>query len=526
MSNLINTAFLRISKRAETNERSKLVDTFVDVGSLFTVLESTDHQVIYGRRGTGKTHALLYLAEMRMAKGDVPVYIDMRTVGSTGGIYSDDSIPLPERTTRLLMDTLSAVHEGILDYVLETNGEIDLSILGPLLDEFAAEISHVVVVGNVTQEAVTTNRSAQSSDSKVNFGIEEKGPSFSLGSTEGATQEHQNQTRLSASGIIRHRVHFGAISQVLSRIMNNIGPRRVWVLLDEWSVIPNELQPLLADLLRRSLFPVKGVTVKIGAIEQRTTLQIAGIRGDYTGIELGADMSADVTLDDFMVFDNDALRATEFFQKFLYKHYKSAADDLDYPVKINRSNELIRQAFTQRNVFDEFVRAAEGVPRDAINILGLAAQRAGNTAISTNHIRSAAKAWYQRDKEAPISANINARDFLHWIIEEVIAHRRARAFLLRSNTRYHLIDTLFDARVLHLLKRNIAAHDQPGIRYDVYKIDYGCYVDLLTTLRAPQGLLPTGDSDSDGTHFVEVPPDDYRAIRRAILDPDQYKGES
>ncbi len=294
------------------------------------------------------------------------------------------------------------------------------------------------------------------------------------------------------------------------------------MLLDEWSIVPNDLQPLLADLLRRSLFPVRGITVKIGAIEQRSVFLTPGERGDYTGIELGADMSGDVNLDDFMVFENDAVRATEFFQELLYRHYRSAAQDLEQTEVLPDSSELVRLAFTQRNVFDEFVRSAEGVPRDAIHILGLTAQRAVKAPISTNHVRVAAKTWYQRDKEAPVSANALARDFLHWIIEEVIAHRRARAFLFRSNTRHDLIDNLFDARILHLLKRNIAAHDQPGIRYDVYKIDYGCYVDLLTTLRAPQGLLPAGE-ESDSTEFVEVPPDDYRAIRRAILDPAKFE---
>jgi hypothetical protein len=238
-------------------------------------------------------------------------------------------------------------------------------------------------------------------------------------------------------------------------------------------------------------------------------------------MELGADIAADINLDDFMVFENDARRATEFFQELLYRHYKSAAEDLDHPVILPNSAELIRQAFTQRNIFDEFVRSAEGVPRDAINILGLAAQRAGQSSISMDHIRSAAKTWYQRDKEAAVSANPQAHDFLHWIIEEVIAHRRARAFLFRSNVKHHLIENLFDARVLHLLKRNIATHDQPGIRYDVYKIDYGCYVDLLTTVRAPQGLLPAGE-EGYPTHFIEVPPDDYRAIRRAILEPTRF----
>lgn len=72
-----------------------------------------------------------------------------------------------------------------------------------------------------------------------------------------------------------------------------------------------------------------------------------------------------------------------------------------------------------------------------------------------------------------------------------------------------------------LLKRNIAAHDQPGVRYDVYKIDYGYYVDLLSTARSPEGLL-----NLDVGGFAEVPPDDYRAIRRAILDLAEFEKEA
>ena len=95
----------------------------------------------------------------------------------------------------------------------------------------------------------------------------------------------------------------------------------------------------------------------------------------------------------------------------------------------------------------------------------------------------------------------------------MIRERKARAFLLQSGKKNILIDSLYDARVLHILKRGISTHDQPGVRYDVYKIDYGCYVDLLTTHNSPQGLLQIDDGN-----YVEVPPDDYRSIRRAILD--------
>lgn len=46
---------------------------------------------------------------------------------------------------------------------------------------------------------------------------------------------------------------------------------------------------------------------------------------------------------------------------------------------------------------------------------------------------------------------------------------------------------------------------------NVYKIDYGCYVELINTSRAPLGLY------QDEGDFIEVPKDDHRSIRRAIL---------
>lgn len=165
------------------------------------------------------------------------------------------------------------------------------------------------------------------------------------------------------------------------------------------------------------------------------------------------------------------------------------------------------------------MRAAEGVPRDGINILAIAAQKALANPLSIPTIRQSASTWYQRDKEATATANSNARLLLHWIIDEVIGHRRARAFLVRSDIRHPLLDALFDSRVLHVLKKNISAHDQPGVRYNAFKLDYGCYVDLLTTVRAPVGLLPAEESGE----FVDVPPDDYRAIRTAILDIDRFE---
>jgi hypothetical protein len=470
---VINNALLRLTQRAELIDRATLVRTFVDTGVLTTLLTARDHQIIYGRRGTGKTHALLYLADTMRQRGDATVYVDMRLLGSTGGLHSDPSLPVSERATRLLIDTLAAVHGELSKLALEEIHS-NLTATGPGLYALGKAISEIRVQGNLSDPS-----------SRV------------------------------------HRVHFGSLGAAFTQINAELLPKRLWVILDEWSVLPLELQPYLADLLRRALLPIVGITVKIAAIEHRSRFKISTASlGDYIGMELGADISANLNLDDFMVFDNDAARATAFFRDLLFRHFQAVKTDGEITGGPANAQQFIAQAFTQRPAFDEVVVAAEGVPRDAINILGLSAQRAAVSPISILHVRDAARTWYQRDKDVAASANREAKAMLDWIIDEVIGHRRTRAFLLRSGTSDKLIDALFDARVLHVLKRGIATHDQPGVRYDVFKIDYGCYVDLIATKKATLGLL--AGNGSGRRAYVEVPPDDYRAIRRAILDLTQF----
>lgn len=515
MTTIINEAFMKFSKRAETNDPAKLVATFVNVGPLFTLLSIRDHQVVYGRRGTGKTHALTYLAETKRNEGHATVLIDMRTLGSTGGLYNDSSIPITQRATRLLADTLGAIHEALLTFFVNNAELYDLSQTGPILDRIADTISEVQVVGNIEREQTITGTSEREQSDKAEITIDPSKAQATIGGSSVSKEQHQSGLKTKESGVITHRVHFGSLGRDFADISRILVNKRVWILLDEWSSVPLDLQPYLADFLRRAIFPVNNFTIKIAAIEQRSRFRLLTSGRDYIGVELGADIAADLNLDDFMVFDNDSERAIIFFQEFLFKHYREI-EEVDLRVAPGTSAELIQQAFTQRETFAEFVRATEGVPRDAMWILSMAAQKALANRISMVHVRSAARTWYQRDKESAARSNTEAHALLQWVIDQVIGERRARAFLLKNDTISDLVEDLFDARVLHVLKKNVSSRDNPGVRYDVYKLDYGCYVDLASTERAPLGLIIDVD-DQDDEVYVDVPKDDYRAIRRAIL---------
>lgn len=520
MTSSINKAILRLPKRAESSARPKLIQTFVDVGPLFSLLSGIDHQILYGRRGTGKTHVLNYLADSREKEGDAVVVTDLRNIGSSAGLYADATVPLPERATNLLVDTLLSIHASLYEFFVDRSEELDLSRSGPALDRLADAITEVKVVGDVEDSYSSSYSAKQSSGSRLGVDLSAS-PSAGVDFSDGDSESQAFKNTISRRGKEQLYVNFGAASSAFRDIVSCLRGKQLWVLLDEWSSIPVDLQPYLADLIRRSLFPAQGITVKIAAIEHRSNFMIHKGGGDYTGIEAGADASADVNLDDFMVFDNDSQRSQMFFQELLSQHIIAAANDIGLEdVVPSKSSELMRQTFTEKRAVEEFVRACEGVPRDGINIISLAAQKAVDGSISVSDIRTAASSWYQRDKEKTVGSNELAMDLLHWIIDQVIGGRKARAFLLKSGGDNELVESLYDSRVLHVLKKGISSHDQPGVRYDVYKLDYGCYVNLLSTSKAPQGLLPL--EDGAASDYIEVPPDDYRSIRRAILKIDDF----
>jgi len=83
----IQAVFMRFERRSEKVSQEILARTFVDAEPLFIQLSSRNHQVLYGRRGTGKTHALKFLAEQIQGQNELSIYVDLRTVGSNGSIY-------------------------------------------------------------------------------------------------------------------------------------------------------------------------------------------------------------------------------------------------------------------------------------------------------------------------------------------------------------------------------------------------------------------------------------------------------
>jgi hypothetical protein len=455
----LHRALINLNKRAERSSDEILVSNFVDSEPLFELLSTQNNQVIYGRRATGKTHALKYLAESVTRSGELTVYVDLRSIGSNSSIYNDVSRSLSDRAATLIVDVLNALYEELYTVALAAIDRApNPEQLTLRVDDLAAAISTIRITGTVDQE--DESKSTRNGGTRVSGVVSlAQSPSLSASASISSKSEGQVSRRIKRSGSETIHLDFGTITGAISGLISMLNSPRIWLLIDEWSEIPIDLQPYLADMIRRTILPVNNITVKIASIEHRSQFNLLQEHGHYIGLELGADISADLNLDDFLVFDNDQQKAVEFFKNLIFKHYQSE----DTSGEIASPDQLVRVGFTQSPVFDEFVRAVEGVPRDALNLIGKAVTKCFGQKIAMNHVRAAARDWYQQDKANSIRGNSVLSDLLQRIIEEVIGGRRARAFLFASASRDQRIEQLFDSRLLHILRKNVSSHDQPGL---------------------------------------------------------------
>lgn len=505
----IKDAILQLAQRADKNDDSTLVSTFVQVGAVMPLLLSKNNHILFGRRGTGKTHVLKYLKKAIEDSNEIALYIDMRLLGSSNSIYSNSNIPIEQRTLRLLSDVIKEIHDGILNYLVahEACHEF-LSEIGPLLRDLVSYANEERISGMSTIKTGITlseEKSIGASCSITSY------PNLGLLGKSG--KRNQQAIEETHSGYSEPYVDFQSIYACLDRIMNKLAPRKLWVLVDEFSEVEPDLQVYLADLFKRVFSPNNKIFFKIAAIEHRSCFIYHTENGGYRGLEIGADV-ASCNLDNYLVFGNNEASACRFYRELLHGHVNSILNEGD---RIKTSDELIGTLFTQENVFVELVDAAEGVPRDAFNILSTAITIDYDNKISIPTLRKAARQWYVQDKQKNVDAYKGAYGFLSWIIDVVINKRHAKAFLLKSGVQHELINYLYDARILHIIKQSISGRDIPGERYDVYSIDFGCYCDLINTAKQPKGLFSAVPEDREEEVFVDVPKDDYRSIRRAIL---------
>ena len=469
----INGVLTRVYKRAENLDGLLLNETFLPIPQIDSLLSTSEHHILYGRRGTGKTHTLRRLEWQRRLNGGAALYLDLRTIGSETGLYSDREIPFPGRATTLLVDVVGAIHEGILELVLtDDRFAVKLDELSVALDDLGNAATEVRVQGSVEREVSDTEGLQTDLKSEAKLGLKRSSPEISLSASSAQSHRSQLTQRRVERGQESYHIVFGALGSAFTRIARALGDQGLWLMLDEWSSLPIELQPYLADMLRRSAF-VPGISVKVGAIERRSQFIELRPRGDYIGIELGAEATV-IDIDEYMIFDQGALSAKVFFSNLLFRHAACQMTGHDDKPLFDSADDFTRMAFAD-DAFIRFVEGSEGIPRDALEIAQKCASQADNRQITASIVNNACTSYFLYSKERRLTEP--AQSALREIVS-LCVEAESRLIALRRPIQSHkeVVAELYDQRLIHKRGQGVSLPDKPaGDTYDIFLVDLGCF---------------------------------------------------
>lgn len=503
----------RILQRSERQDDfAKIVDSFVDTGIIEQV-DNSNNQIIYGRRGTGKTHVLKYLEQKVLdTPNAITLYIDCRSLGSSSQ-FTDPDKPMAIRCLSLFKDLLQLLNQRFLEEL--TSNVQDQDVVNKGLD-YLSQLQNAVIEPKKEFVEMTMESTADQQMSRgAKFTMEPSKIGIEL---EGKNSRSAKVDR-TYSVTTENKVFFPEITTIIKDFLNHLD-KSCLLLIDEWASLPFDIQPYLAELLKRGIIPISRITVKIASLEYRSNFYVH-TENTSTGLEIGSDIAANIDIDDYYVYDKNPKEISSFFAEVLHKHMEIdlEKDYLSQKFSVGDGRSLVAALFYSDEIFSELVRASEGVIRDLINVFTKAffeTKKQKSAKVDKNVITSVAQQWYEQDKERNLTDEL--KEILGRIIRDVIGEKKARSFLVPRNlesNRY--IQQLFDFRILHVIKRGYADKDNPGERYNIYTLDYGTYVDLLKTKNKPVEEFLFTDLDEKEDVALIVPFDDKRSIRRIIL---------
>lgn len=182
-----------ISQRAERQrDMNKLVSSYVEVGILPQLINN-NNQILFGRRGTGKTHILKYFENQIKNDKNTVIYIDCRVLGSSPQ-FSDTQLSLSHRCSSLFKDILDEIYDGLLNHIAhQPNSKSDLA-LNALTDLSTSSMSEIqgvkkIMISDITDEAIN-------SKSSLKIGLKDASYSQESGSSYGTTKQNSAEFNL------------------------------------------------------------------------------------------------------------------------------------------------------------------------------------------------------------------------------------------------------------------------------------------------------------------------------------------
>ena len=284
-------------------------------------------------------------------------------------------------------------------------------------------------------------------------------------------------------------VDYDKVRSELEHLISLCGAEAIFVLVDEWSSVSMSIQPLLAEMIRKTLTLSNMIFIKLASLQFFTRTSVASENMQRIGLQSGIDISPLEDLDSLLTFDVDSQSVKDFLTTLLYKHMSSHSDAIQKLTVKELEDMLYTEIFDGQKVYEEVVRASEGNPRDFLSIMTqcCAATRAENgRRISQENVVKVALHHFERAKTYELRNSSDALKLFSGIFASV-TETRQKLFLVSIDKAMsdRRIQELWHYRFIHMVNQSYSYLDKnmKAREYTVFSMDYGKLLSLKANER-------------------------------------------
>ncbi len=495
------------------------------IGSnILTSMESPDNQVIWGRRGTGKTHLLKAFVQKINSDPEckkIAFYISCDKISAESPLdikFSSDIEKMKYYARQTFKCFVSDFVEQMIDtydnllsskyfYNEEYNDtekeqikkEIENQLYN-LLDNCTYGIPTEIIkeeteVKSKAKENKHENNIETELEGKLSFpfrwfaSIKGKVGRKTAKTTNNITSGETKVTKKYSFSLTRTR-------DVLERLLNALKLETVYICIDELWLIDKKrelsLQPLFLDYLRQVFLSSRRISVKIASIREVTKINSKTSAGNNYGLQSGHDIIELINLDTQFIREHDRV---DHYKNMLFARINYFSRKENRVSYLYSPEFIISTVFKNENNLANLITLTHVIPRNFLNVL----QRAlffiqsdlQHYFIHSYLIRQTVIKMYLEDKRSNLPMNSGS---LFDIINQYIASTKNYFFLLSSEQVKRLkpeLDNLVYIEIIHQIPSSVLPDDIMD-KYKGFYIDSGKY---LHTLKLEQS-----DHDDSGVY--------------------------
>lgn len=469
---------------------------------MLDLFEKKNHEILFGRRGTGKTTILRALTYYTNYENTGPqkkrcFYVDMEDVIPNDCELSNNNSKV------IIVETYRKLLSNIIDQFMDFWCDIsdvrnykginytksEINYIAKKIDQLHTLVTYGTKKTDNLQEIEKINTKIESDKGySISNELEISADPLKMSAASkffAKFNRSKSKARIEEISLEKRNEYVldvNRIKDTIEKIVMLLKLDCLIICIDEFTRVDKgvseTIQPYIAQLVKDTFFRINGVSMKITSLWNRTEMQIRQLGGARIGIELGEDIERGLDLDT-MFFEDNHNRC--FFKNMLVNTYTLFYNDNSLEPTEELKKYIVDKLFSSDEAFDLLVCGSQGIPRVF-----------GNLIISAIDKRIAQEKP-KIDPEIIYECVINnftqmVRRKLPYTDSNII--EKFDEFIDNNKTRFILISTKdYDnnKQEINGLIDNNYMHQYPSEKiprkirnkYKVYLIHYGNYLEIL-----------------------------------------------